>query len=189
MLVVKDICLFKLQRYYQQIKSNNSNFLVINFRNKLVENVNLRKILNDVDVSSSFPHTNVNMKMPSISYSYTKTNRSEIVNYKETVNNIDIQHNVKCPCSKYDNNIINNAHGHIFTGGLTIVKDIKLQQLLQKGLNYRDQQPPDGTKAYTSIQVGIDTYVSSICKKTNIPSNHFSEWRNKILTLVKERET
>ena len=43
------------------------------------------------------------------------------------------------------------------------------------------------TKAYNSIQVGIDTYVSSISKKTNIPSNQFSEWRNKILTLVEEK--
>ena len=54
-------------------------------------------------------------------------------------------------------------------------------------MNYREQQPPDRTKAYNSIQVGIDTYVSSISKKTNIPSNQFSEWRNKILTLVKQK--
>ena len=68
-----------------------------------------------------------------------------------------------------------------------VVKDIKLQQLLKKGLNYRDQQPPDKTKAHNSIQVGIETYGSSNSKKTNIPSNQFSEWCSKVLTLVKEK--
>ena len=68
--LVKDICLFKLQRYYKQKKSNNLNFLVVNFANKLVENVNLQKIFNNADVYSSFPHPNIKMSIPSISYSY-----------------------------------------------------------------------------------------------------------------------
>ena len=64
MLMVKDITLFKLQRFYEQTKANNLHFLVINFTNKLVENVNLRRILSNEDVCASFPHDSMEMKIP-----------------------------------------------------------------------------------------------------------------------------
>ena len=124
LLVVKDICLFKLQRYYQQSKSANLNFLVIKFTNKLVENVNIQKILNNIDVHSCFPHPSVKMKIPSISYSYTKTIRSEVVNYKETINNINGSGNIICACNNQDRKFIRNPYGHVFTGDLSIINDI-----------------------------------------------------------------
>ena len=85
MLMVKDITLFKLQRFYEQTKANNLNFLVINFTNKLVKNVNLKRILSNEDACASFPHDSMKMKIPNVSYSYTNTIRSKIVNYKETM--------------------------------------------------------------------------------------------------------
>lgn len=187
LLVVKDICLFKLQRYYQQSKSANLNFLVIKFTNKLVENVNIQKILNNIDVHSCFPHPSVKMKIPSISYSYTKTIRSEVVNYKETINNINGSGNIICACNNQDRKFIRNPYGHVFTGDLSIINDIQLRSLLQKGLNYRDQQSPDKNKAYQSFRVGIESYIGNISAKTHIAPQQFSEWRDKILGIVKEK--
>ena len=64
---------------------------------------------------------------------------------------------------------------------------MQLRSLLEKGLNYRDQQPPNKMKAYDSIRVGIESYVAAISKKTNTTIEQFSEWQNKILNAVKEK--
>ena len=117
MIIVKDICLFKLQRYYEQTKSNNVNFLIINFSNRLIENVNFKSILKDPDVASLFPHTSKNMIIPNISYSYTKTISSDIVNYRQTIQNLDSV-DITCSCNQYDNKYINSSYGHILTGNL-----------------------------------------------------------------------
>ena len=86
MFIVKDICLYKIQRYYIQ-KPKKKNFLVIKFNNKLIENINLKRIISSDDIKNLFPHDN-DMSTPNITYSYTKTIRSQILNYKQTINNL-----------------------------------------------------------------------------------------------------
>ena len=125
--------------------------------------------------------------IPNVSYSYTNTIRSKIVNYKETFNNLDTLYNATCSCSNYDKQVIKDPYGHIFTGDLNIIHNVQLRSLLEKGLNYRDQQPPNKMKAYDSIRVGLESYVAAISKKTNTTIEQFSEWQNKILNAVKEK--
>ena len=72
--VVKDICLFKLQRYYAQ-KPKSSNYIVVQFDNKMGENVNLAYIMNSKHITKLFPHQSANMSSPKTSYSYTRTIR------------------------------------------------------------------------------------------------------------------
>ena len=187
LFMVKDISLFKLQRYHEQVKSTNFNFLVVNFSNKLIENVNLKSLLKDPVISSTFPHSSNNMKMPNITYSYTTTIRSNIVNYRQTIQNLDNLDNITCACSQYGNKYVNNAYGHIFTSDLDIIENNQLRALLQKGLNYRDQQLPDRTKAFLSIESGVDSYIKDISNKISKPINSFAEWRDKILNQVKEK--
>ena len=54
---------------------------------------------------------------------------------------------------------------HVLTGDLNIVTNNQLRSLLYKGLNYRDQQPPNKIKTYDATQEGIDTYTNTIIKK------------------------
>ena len=59
--------------------------------------------------------------------------------------------------------------------------------LLNKGLNYRDQQVPDKKKAFKSIETGVDSYISGINKKINKHINSFTEWHDKLLNQVKDK--
>ena len=99
MYMIKDICLFKLQREYPQKKRNN-NYMVVRFDNKMVENVNLSRILNSPNVKNCFPHRSMDKATPNVTYSYTNTIRSQIVNYKLTID--DIGHKTfSCRCDSY----------------------------------------------------------------------------------------
>ena len=183
--VVKYICLFKLQREYKP-KPKNNNYLVVRFDNKIIENVNLARILNSVDVKTLFPHQSVTICTPNISYSYTKTIRSQIMNYRQTIEN-DGKTNLLCKCENYPEMFINNAHGHVYTGDLEIINNPTLKKLLKNGLNYRDQQPPCKASALRSITSAIDKYICNLSGKINKPIRQFSAWRSEILKVVKNK--
>lgn len=185
MYVVKDICLFKLQREYTPKKRNN-NYLVVRFDNKMIENVNISRILSSPNVTKFFPHQSVDMSTPNVTYSYTSTIRSHIVNYKQTVEEIGNTTFI-CRCENYPEQFINNTYGHIYTGDLDIISNPVLKNLLQNGLNYRDQQPPCKVSALKSITSAIDKYIGSISGKINKSVRMFSTWRAEILKTVKSK--
>ena len=182
MFVVKDICLYKLQRYYIQ-KPKNNHFLVIKFNNKLIENINLKRIISSDNIKNLFPHDN-DMSTPNITYSYTKTIRSQILNYKQTVKDISDTNIIKCNCNSYDAKFVNNSYGHIFTVDLDIIANSNLKNLLLKGLNYRDQESPNKDSTLLAITSAIDVYVQYISEKTNVAIRKFSAWKKEVLEQV-----
>ena len=153
--------------------------MVVQFSNKLVENINMKKILDQKEIKKNFPIQNVNMNSPNITYSYTKTIRSNIVNYKDTtILKYTNSSNLQCCCKNYPQSFTDKHHKHIFTGDLNIVSNVKLKSLLQKGLNYRDQQPPSKDLALQSIQSAIDNYIYKIGTKNNIDLDKFKKWKS-----------
>ena len=181
--LIKDICLFKLQRYQLQ-KPKNDNFLVVQLDNKLIENVNLAHILKSQDVKSLFPHPSNNISTPNVSYSYTRTIRSHILNYRQTIEDIG-NTNFICNCKNYPDRFVNNTYGHIYTGDLEIIENPNLKNLLRNGLNYRDQQAPCKVTALQCITSAIDKYIEKTSGKVNKTIREFSAWRREILNTVK----
>ena len=161
------ICLFKLQRYYAQ-KPKSSNYIVVQFDNKLIENVTLAYIMNSKDIKKLFLHQSANMSSPKISYSYTRTIRSQILNYRQTFDEIG-KTNVVCKCQNYPNRFINNTYGHTYTSNLDIISNTNLKKLLHNGVNYRDQQPPCKDTALRCITLAIDKYIKKINDQINKP--------------------
>ena len=54
--VVKDICLYKLTCSYNiKIKNKNNKFIILNYKNKLVDKLNLSKLIISNDVHQLFP--------------------------------------------------------------------------------------------------------------------------------------
>ena len=186
MFMMKDICLFKLQRYYKE-KPVNNNFMVVKFSNKLVENVNLKRILDIKEIKKNFPIQNEKIKSPNITYSYTKTIRSNIVNYKDTILNYTDNSDIQCCCKNYPQNFTDTHHKHIYTGDLDIVSNVKLKSLLEKGLNYRDQQSPSKDLALDTIQSAIDNYIHKISTANRIEPDKFKKWKSDILSKVKNK--
>ena len=57
--------------------------------------------------------------------------------------------------------------------------------MLAKGLNFREKQPLNATKAYRSAQSAIDTYIGNISNVTKIQIKLFSPWKTFVLDKVK----
>ena len=80
-----------------------------------------------------------------------------------------------------------NTYGHIYTGDLDIVNNASLKKLMEKGLNYRDQQAPCKVTALRCITSAIDRYIAKISVKINKAIRDFSPWRSEILKTVQSK--
>lgn len=122
--LARDLVFFKLKCFYAnfQSKVKPNNFLIIDFCNPFVDNINLNKIIKDKEVMTMFPQVDDNDKhllTPTITYRYSQTIRSKITNYKRAIMQDDIP--TQCDCSKYDNQF--KSSSHVFTGKLEIIKN------------------------------------------------------------------
>ena len=82
--VVKDLCLYKYQRIYLQ-SNTCKQFVVIEFVNKYLNDINLNKLFNTPSVVSKFPIKNREYTTPTVCFKYTKTVRCRILKYKKTI--------------------------------------------------------------------------------------------------------
>ena len=148
--------------------------------NRLMDSIDINKIIRKQNLVDLFPIKSDAAK-PVISFSYGKTIRSKVVNYKQT-----IQNPVRtCNCDAFDNKFKVDEYGHIFTGDLDIVTNQELKKVLGFGLNYREQQAPNKDKALKEYKVGIDNYVDSICDKEKIHKRQFVPWKTELSKNVK----
>ncbi len=170
----------------KEVKSKNSgSFLIVEFCNKFVEHIDLRNILKQKDVKSSFPSKSDYFSIPTVSYKYGPTIRSKIVNYRQAhLENLDHK-TMSCLCSASVNKMyVDSYHGHVATGNLDIIENLELRQILNKGLNHRDQVKPCKKKAYSSIKTGVNEYISKMANKLKKPEVCFDEWKNMVLKKV-----
>ena len=91
------------------------------FDNKGLEFIRLKNILRNPDVKSKLPNYFQNDDSPSVVYNLSSTIRNKILNYKETVNNIDINDHDRfgtglqtCNCTSSP--FLDNIHDHVLTG-------------------------------------------------------------------------
>ena len=131
--------------------------------NRLMDSIDINKIIRKSDIVDLFPIKS-DAVIPTISFSYGNTIRSKIVNYKETIHNST----GTCNCELYDNKYKVEEYGHVFTGDLNIIENQEMKKVLGYGLNYREQQSPNKTKALEQYKIGIDKYIYGISQKCQI---------------------
>ena len=114
--------------------------------------------------------------------------RFKLLNCAKTINDFNISSsNIQRKCDKYDGKLIDQNHGHVFTGDLDIIQNKELLHLMGYGLNYREQQPPDKIKVFNSVKSGIDKYIDKASTKLNKHSSCFSARKSKILNAIKRK--
>ena len=160
------------------VKEDNTNkkYFVINFVNKLLEQIKLKEIFNSERINSMFPaiRNTKDFREPFISYKYTNPIRSDVLNYRQALTEEEMHPSI-CNCNSYDNTFIDSHHSHVFTGNLAIVKDNSLRNILRKGLNFREPQPPNKNKAFQSIISSLDSYIYSMSGTLNKSVDTFHE--------------
>ena len=113
------------------------------FHNKGIDMINLSRILNSKKVMMAVPKYLRGLP-PIISYTYSRTIAGKIFNNKKVDNELNMNcgsTGMVCSCNssryKYE------SCGHVVTGDLSIIKDVKLRNLIVKGPAYREQNNID----------------------------------------------
>ena len=166
--------------------------LPLYFENKGLQFIRLSSILHEDDVNSKLPNQFREDDSPAVVYSLTNTIRNKILNYKDTVNNIDINDAETfgtglhtCNCSSSD--FVDLHHGHILTGDLGIIENVHLRKLIQKGPNYREPRPVNWKRCRDTIKSGLDTCADKMVTGKDIPIEQMNPWKNEILKKVDDK--
>ena len=89
--------------------------------------------------------------------------RNKILNYKQTVKNLDIRKEdgklfvddlPQCECSQ--SVFKDPVHNHVVTGDLRIIRNKKLRKLISKGPNFREKKFMNYKKCLNAIEFAID---------------------------------
>ena len=152
---LKDISYFYIRTIPTKPINKPPHYLVKKFANKFV---NISKLLQLEDVRNLLPVSDT-FRLPNTSYNYSPTIRPKMTNYRDTIFSELNHENMTCDCGNSRFN--DNNHEHVVTGNLEIVENVELRQLLSKGLNYRENEPPNKRNAIKAFSKGI--YSDQVC--------------------------
>ena len=176
----------------KKVKPRPKYLLPIFFENKGLQFLRLSSILHDEDVRSKLPDQFREEDSPSVVFSLTGTIRNKILNYKDTVSNIDTNdsdtfgtglHTCDCSSSEF----VDPHHKHILTGDLRIIENLHLRQLIQKGPNYRESRPVNWKRSRDIIESGLGTCSERMMEGKNITPEEMTPWKNEILKKVDDK--
>ena len=177
-----DIIESKLYKPLQALKKKKlpKNICSIQFHNKAVEMINLANILRKPEILSSLPTLGPKFEIPMITYNLTNPIGHKIFNFHKFVDDLDVDaflHNnesISCHCQ--NSPFSDSHHGHIVTGDLKIIENLKLRNLLLKGPKYRQPHDLDFKKAKEHILMGLKECVEKWCNDKGVQKNAFAEW-------------
>ena len=154
----------------------------------------MKKILRSPDVISKLPDKLQAEDPPSIVYNLSSTIRSKIFNYRETVNDIDVNdqltYGTKLPtCDCQNSPFVDTDHGHIVTGDLRIIENHHLRKLISKGPNYREPRNINWKKCKEAVENGTDAYANTLSVKNDLRYIDIVPWRNEVLQKVDAKIT
>ena len=181
--MIRDLCLYRLT-LKQRIKSKkNLKYIMITHVNGLIEEINLNKIIKSQDSLDKFPGDKEYILNTGTSYKYSKSIRNMVTNYSNVAKNVDIPSH--CICMDYLE-YVDIHHGHVISGNINLIDNIEVRGLLDKGLNFREKQPHNLTRAQSSVQSGIDKFIEDCSVTLKINIKMFSPWKKFILQKVKD---
>ena len=124
--IICDVASFRLFKPVQSetLHDNNRKFLHIPFANKGNDAINISNILNRKEVVKEIPPYFKNQYVPIVYYSYTNSIGRNIFNYKEALQDINIEEYLKDPltCDCSHSPFQYNPSGHVITGDLNIIQ-------------------------------------------------------------------
>ena len=138
------------------------------FVSKAFDFINLPHILRSESCVNVLPDFLIEDDIPMVVYSLQSPIRSSIFNYTKFVASLDLNsanhdiNSIPCHCHSYDNKYIDNHHGHILTGDLSIINNVRLRDLIAKGPKFREPTDINFDDALTSINDALDSYIESL---------------------------
>ena len=158
--------------------------LKVKFVNKGIEFLEFSKMLSDKEISESCP-----VDKPMIVFNYTKPVRSEILNYRQTVqdSNFESWRSNVDTCDCHQSQFRDPNHNHVLTGNLNIILNSKLKKLLSKGPGYREPRTLNFDIVKKTVKNSISSFVDSQSEKTGFPIQSFNEWKYKLFNKIDDK--
>ncbi len=185
--IFNEIVMDKIKKkVIHQPKRKFGNPLKILYHNKAMDYINLPKILHNKQVEEKMPTGED--ETPNVVYKYTPSIRGKIFNYRQTMENLDIQewntNEHLCDCE--ESIFKDQHHGHVITGDLKIIQNDKLRKLISKGPNFREKNSINFSVQRKEIEKGLNKYIESISSRKKILSKYWDEWKDKVMKCVDE---
>ena len=161
---------------------------VVRYKNHGIGMIDMKSIIREKKVYDSIPY-NIMKKddSPVIVYQYENTVRNRIFNYKEAAEEYkeDAEKEITCDCDS--SNFKDPHHGHIVTGDLQIVDNIKLRNLFKKGPNYREPKFINWSKTKEFLKEDINMFITKWSGKNGIAESCLQEWKNQIMQSIEKK--
>ena len=188
---VASIRLFKPVRS-EPLHDNNRKFLHIPFANKGIDAINISNILSRKEVVKEIPPYFKNQSVPIVSYSYTNSIGRKIFNYKEALQDINIEKYLKNPltCDCSHSPFQYNPPGHVITGDLNIIQHESLRKVISHGSKFREPQHINWKHNFKIIMDAVEDYARRWIKREvdqDPELESLSDWVRTIRSLVQGR--
>lgn len=183
--MLTDMCrhyVSKLAKVSEPPSCDKSNFIVFEYVNRYLEEVNLSSICNDKEVKSVYPlGSNVDL---TVSYRYTDTIRNKILNYGTSLlKDCQVPESCECHASQF----VDSALGHVVTGDLSIIPNKALRNLLCKGIKFRECSTFTIEHLRKSVVKDIDDHIKKVSVKKSLPESTFVPWKLAIIDKINKK--
>ena len=187
---VAQIRLFKPVRTDSRNTPTVRQFMKVEFANKGVDAINISNILHQKSVQANIPPYFVYKTTPVISYSYTKPIASKLFNYKQTLQQLnvdDLRTTPPAPCSCSASPYNYGPAGHIVTGDLDIIQNGKLRELFMKGPKYREAPSINWNVNFKILMDSVEKFAREWAKREHAALDSLSEWIKSIRSIILKR--
>ena len=159
-------------------------YLVIDFKHKYIDTLNMSQILHSQELMSCFP---VKETYPTISFKYSQTLGSMSFNYVKFAKELIIENVEQYPCECINSIFKDEYHNHIVTGNLDILEDLELINIFKYGSKFRIIPRLNVNEIIDNIYDNINDYIHKLSYRTNTNMGQFIEWKTKFMILVKNK--
>ena len=144
------------------------------------------------EVVKEIPPYFKNQSVPIVSYSYTNSIGRNIFNYKEALQDINIEEYLKNPltCDCSHSPFQYNPSGHVITGDLNIIQHESLRKVISHGPKFREPQHINWKHNFKIIMHAVEDYARRWIKREvdQYPElESLSDWVRTIRSLVQGR--
>lgn len=148
-------------------------FFKLQYANKWIDAANKSNILYHKKVQFCIPPYFKITSTPCISYNYTSTIASKLLNYKHTLQILNIEHPPTCSC--YPSPYKYTPAGHVITSDVNLVSNENLRSLIMEGPKLKE--PRSFTWRHIShITNSVEDYAKRWAKSEKEEIDTLSEW-------------
>ena len=168
-------------------EDTNKCFMNVMFHNKGMDMIDLPRILNSKRVMATVP-SYLKGPPPVVSYTYTRTIAGKIFNNRKVVEDLDMDAGtagMDCSCSS--SNYKYEPCGHVVTGDLSIIKDVKLRNLIKKGPTYREQNNIDWRVNVKNCKEAVTKYFRKWVKTMDVDARVLRDWEQTVHECIDEK--